>query len=376
MSMLQVLALSALSASAILAQDIAGTWQGKLQNGANELRTVFKITRTAESSLTAAVYSAVAYSLDEGATPITASSVVVQGSAVKILLPATSGEYQGKLSADGNTITGSWNTRGQSFPLTLARATEETAWSIPAPSASRLKPMRKDASPSFEVATIKPSDPNRFNSGFKINGHRVYTERENLRSMIVVAYEIHPRQIFNAPPWADSDFYDVNGVPDEPGVPSWEQQRLMYRKLLSDRFQLFCHRDKKELPVYIMVVGKNGPKLAQSQHRLNGMLDQTMNGRGVLRETNATMADFAGMLQSSILDRPVLDQTKLEGHFDFTLMWTPDQFQFSGRAGAEDPDAPPGLFTAIQEQLGLKLEATNAPADVLIIDKVKRPSEN
>jgi uncharacterized protein (TIGR03435 family) len=89
------------------------------------------------------------------------------------------------------------------------------------------------------------------------------------------------------------------------------------------------------------------------------------------------MAEFAGMLQSAIVDRPVLDQTKLEGRFDFMLRWTPDPSQFSGRANpSDDPNAPPDLFAAMQEQLGLKLEATKALADVLVIDKVEKPSEN
>jgi len=89
------------------------------------------------------------------------------------------------------------------------------------------------------------------------------------------------------------------------------------------------------------------------------------------------MAEFAAMLQATVLDRPVLDQTKLEGRFDFMLRWTPDQAQVSGRVRpTDDANAPPDLFSAMQEQLGLKLEATKAPASVLIIDRVEKPSEN
>ena len=105
--------------------------------------------------------------------------------------------------------------------------------------------------------------------------------------------------------------------------------------------------------------------------------EQTMHGRGNLTERNATMPEFGGMLQAAILDRPVLDQTKLDGRFDFMLKWTPDPAQLSGRANpSEDPNAPPDLFAAMQQQLGLKLEATKALADVLVIDKVEKPSEN
>lgn len=369
--MVQLLALAAFSASAILAQDIVGTWQGKLPGGGNELRLVYKLTRNSEGTL-----SAVLYSLDRGSMTIAANSVAVQGANIKISLAAIGGEYQGKLSADGNTIAGVWNRGGQSLPLTLTRATEETAWTIPSVS-ERLKPMRKDAAPGFEVATIKPSDPTRFNSGFKIDGRRIYTERENLRSMIMFAYGVHPRQVLNAPPWADTDYYDVNGQPDEPGEPSLDQVRSMFRKLLADRFQLSCHPDSKELPVFVLSVGKNGHKLARSERGQMEFPDQTIHGPGNLTERNATMAEFAGMLQAAVLDRPVLDQTKLEGRFDFMLRWTPDESQFSGRARpTDDANALPDLFTAMQEQLGLKLESVKAPANVIIVDKVEKPSAN
>jgi len=366
-----VLALAVLPQSAILAQEITGTWQGKLQDGEMERRIVYKITRTNDGGLTA-----VFYRLDHGAMQVTANSVTFQGSAVKISIAAIGAEYQGKLSADGTTLTGSWLSGGKASPLTMTRATEETAWTIPTIS-ERLKPMRKDASPGFEVATIKLSDPADTSSGFQIRGIHVHAERETLRAMIMFAYGIHPRQIFNAPAWADADYFDVDGLPDELGEPSLDQMRYMYRKLLADRFHLSCHTEKKELVVYVLSVSKNGHKLARSEQGLSDFPDQTMHGRGNLTERNATMPEFAGMLQGAILDRPVLDQTKLEGRFDFMLKWTPDPAQLSGRANpSDDPNAPPDLFAAMQQQLGLKLEATKALADVLVIDKVEKPSEN
>lgn len=93
------------------------------------------------------------------------------------------------------------------------------------------------------------------------------------------------------------------------------------------------------------------------------------------------MEDFAGVMQSAVLDRPVVDQTGLQGRFDFILKWTPDESQFGGLGvkvppPSENADAPPNLFTAIQEQMGLKLEPTKAPVAVLVIDHVEKPSEN
>src|SRR3569833_57340 len=111
------------------------------------------------------------------------------------------------------------------------------AWSMSvlmgqAPTAGGLGPMRKEASPAFEVATIKPSDPAESGSGFKISDRRIFAVRESLRALITFAYGLHPRQVVDAPAWADSVYFDVNGLPDENGVPNLEQMRTMYRRLL------------------------------------------------------------------------------------------------------------------------------------------------
>ncbi|MBM3779561.1 MAG: TIGR03435 family protein [Acidimicrobiia bacterium] len=104
-------------------------------------------------------------------------------------------------------------------------------------------------------------------------------------------------------------------------------------------------------------------------------------GLGVLPPINVTMADFASVMQTAVLDRPVVDRTRLSGRLDFTLTWTPDESQFRGMSvrvppPTDDPNAPPNLFTAVQEQLGLRFESTNAPVEVPVIDRVERPSEN
>jgi uncharacterized protein (TIGR03435 family) len=120
-------------------------------------------------------------------------------------------------------------------------------------------------------------------------------------------------------------------------------------------------------------VVKSGAKLGRSLGDPNGMPDQSFTRWTSqiieLKETNATLAEFA-LNMGTVLDRPMVDQTGLSGRFDFVLRWTPDNAQ------ATDPNAPPGLFTAIQEQIGLKLDATNAPADVLVIDRIAHPSPN
>jgi uncharacterized protein (TIGR03435 family) len=226
--------------------------------------------------------------------------------------------------------------------------------------------------PSFEVATINITDPMDQSSGFHTNGHRIFVENQTLASIVSVAYEIHTDQIIGAPAWFSKDRYDIHGVPDLPGQPSLKQQQKMLRKLLAERFQLSFHRDQRELPVYIVTVLKSGPKLAPSKSDPNSLPDQTGNGSGNREDwafTNCSIRDFALTMQF-VVPRPVVDKTNLAGRFDFHLLWTPDTIP------NPDPNAPPGLFTAVQEQLGLKLEATKAPAEVLIIDHVEHPSTN
>jgi uncharacterized protein (TIGR03435 family) len=156
----------------------------------------------------------------------------------------------------------------------------------------------------------------------------------------------------------------------------------MVQKLLAERFQFSIHHDKRELSIYALSVAKGGPKLAKSEGDPNGLPALFFRGKlGDLTVRNANMADFAGLMQAAVLDRPVVNQTGLEGKYDFTLNWTPDDSQFSGMGAKIPPptdsaDAPPNLYTAIQEQIGLKLDATKAPTDVLVIDKVEKPSAN
>jgi len=243
------------------------------------------------------------------------------------------------------------------------------------------KPMAADANPEFEVATIKPSTPDRPGKAITVRGRQVVTINTTLGDLVTFAYGIHLKQIVGAPAWFESEKYDVTGQPAAEGQPNDKQIKAMIQKLVTDRFSFAFHRDTRELSVYAITVGKGGPKLTKSAGNPSGLPGLGFRGLGNLVVTNATMGDFAQLMQYIVLDRPVVDQTKLDARWDFTLLWTPDEFQFAGLAGAprpaaNDPAAPPDLFSAIQEQLGLKLEATRAPAEVFVVDKVEKPSEN
>ena len=366
-----IVAFVVMSGGAAYAQNIAATWQGTLQAD-KDLRIVITVSNADGGGL-----RAVMYSIDQGAQGLTASAITLQGTTLRMSVAGGAGTFEGSLSADGTTIAGTWTQGGRSLPLTLKRATPDTAWGIPEPP----KPMAADAPALFEVATIKPSIPDRPGKLFTVRGRQVLTVNTTVNDLITFAYELHARQITGGPAWMDTEKYDVTGQPQAQGIPNLFQLRAMVRQLLTDRFKLAFHRDMKELAVYAIVVGNRGPTLTKNDTNPNGLPNLIFKGLGVLPAMNATMADLAGVMQSAVLDRPVVDKTGLPGRYDFTLTWTPDESQFSGLGvrvppPSGDANAPPGLFTAFQEQLGLKLDSTKAPVDVLVVDRVEKPSDN
>jgi uncharacterized protein (TIGR03435 family) len=370
--MVSIFTFALLSGNALFAQDLAGTWQGALQAG-KELRIVFKIDKEDAKG----VLKAVMYSIDQGGQGI-AGAGTQQGSTVKISFPGIGGSYEAKLASDGASMAGTWSQGGPSLPLNLKRANSETVWTIPEPPPP-MKPMKADAALAFEVATIKPSKPGNPGKAITMRGPGQFaTINTSLADLITFAYGIQIRQIMGGPTWLESDFYDINAKPEAEGMPSTNQLKGMIQKLLADRFKLAFHRDKKELSVYGIVIGKNGPKLTKSAGDPNGLPGLFFRGLGILPARNATISDLAGVLQSVVLERPVVDQTGLSGRFDFELKWTPDASQFGGQGAnaPQNPDAPPDLFTAMQEQLGLQLKSTKAPVEVLVIDRIEKPSEN
>jgi uncharacterized protein (TIGR03435 family) len=363
--------LATLSGTAVHAQDLTGTWQGTLQAG-QALRIAFVVSNADGGGLKATMHS-----IDQGGQGIGVSAVTLQGTTVKMSIAGIGGGFEGKLSPDGSSIAGTWSQGGGSLPLTLARATRDTAWAIPAPP----KPMAADASTVFEVATIKPSNPDQPGKLLTVKGRQVITVNTTLNDLITFAYDLHARQITGGPEWMSAEKYDVTGQPEGQGQPSMRQLKALVQTLLADRFKLAFHRDTRELPVYAIVAGTGGPKLTKNDSNPNGLPSLLFRGLGVLPAVNATMADFAGVLQTAVLDRPVVDKSGLPGRYDFTITWTPDESQFSGLGvrippPSGDPNAPPGLFTAFQEQLGLKLDSTRAPVEVLVVDRVEKPSAN
>lgn len=358
-------------------KDVVGDWQGTLHVG-QDLRLVLKVSKDDKG-----VYKANFYSIDQGGQPLPVDSVTLDGSNVKFAIKLISGTYEGKLSADGKSIEGSWTQGPNPLPLQLARTTPETEWAIPTPPPP-VPPMAKDADPSLDVATIKPSDPSRQGKGFGFRGTHFLTFNTNMNDLIAFAYGLHSKQIVGGPDWFATQLYDIDGVPDAPGRPSLKQMGLMVQKLLADRCQLKFHHETRELSVYAITVAPGGPKLTKTTLTDPNQQGFNFRGLGDLIVRNMNMTEFASWMQSGVMDKPVVDQTGLKDKYDFDLKWTPDDSQFQQFRGAvnmntppnTDPNAPPSLYTAVQETLGLKIESTKAPDDVIVIDHVEKPSAN
>jgi uncharacterized protein (TIGR03435 family) len=357
---------------------IEDTWQGTLHvpQANRDLRIVVKVKKDDKGALQVSNYS-----IDQGGGEMKADSASFQDGEFKFAIQGIDGKYEGKMSGDGKSIAGTWTQGPGSMPLLLERATPQTEWAIPTPP-PRLPPMAADANPSFEVATIKPSQPDRPGKLFGVQGSHFRTINTTLADMIKFAYGVQDKQIIGAPSWVESDKFDIEAQPDAPGAPNKDQVSMMMQKLLTDRFQLKFHKDTKELPAYVLTAAKTGQKMTKSEvpDQLPGLFFTNISP-ATLTVRNATMDDVCHLFQSAVLDRPVVDQTGITGKWNFLLKWTADESQFSGMGVKVPPpsdaaDAPPPLFTAIQEQIGLKLDAGKAQIPVLVIDKVEKPSAN
>ena len=235
---------------------------------------------------------------------------------------------------------------------------------------------------AFDVATIKPVDPDAKAGRYIImQGTNRFVEKAyTLKLLIAAAYDLNPRTISGGPGWIESDHYDIVAVTPGEVRPSHDEQMSMLRTLLADRFKLTFHREEKVFSIYELEVAKSGPKLKASSAPPEdppALISTVYPQRIVMPARNATMSDLARLMQRAILDRPVVDKTGLTGRYDFDLEWAPDETQFGGEVPVAPADAPSlPLFSAIQQQLGLRLEATRGPVAALVVDKAERPTAN
>jgi len=229
--------------------------------------------------------------------------------------------------------------------------------------------------PSFEVASVKPS-----NSG--IPGISIQTEPGRFKAinatvsfLIQYAYGLKDFQLSGGPGWIGSDKFDIDAKSEAKAQDLGDREfPPMMRTLLVDRFQLKFHLETRTLPVFDLVMTRGGPKFA---HATETGKSGAQRNSGQITISKGTVAGLASAL-SNILSRRVLDKTGLTGDYDMTLKWTPDEYQAPPlRPNGPPPDPNnPSIFTAVQEQLGLKLEPTKGPVHVLVIDHAEMPSAN
>lgn len=254
---------------------------------------------------------------------------------------------------------------------------------------------------TFEVASIKPSAPDARGIMFQsLPGGGVRVTGFTLKMLLAMAYDVRDFQIAGGPGWINTDRYDIlaksertaglENVPDNPRQLTEEQRKTIQEQmeqrlqaLMAERFHLAVHRETKEQPVYALVVGKSGSKLQPAKQ---GNQVGIRMGRGQMTAEGAQIQMLVPTL-ANILGRPVIDKTGLTENFDFKLEWTPDPGQGNGFGSfgpvppgldAQPPSDPngPSIFTALQEQLGLRLESEKGPVEMIVIDRVEKPSEN
>jgi uncharacterized protein (TIGR03435 family) len=262
--------------------------------------------------------------------------------------------------------------------------------SAPQPAASAPAPVTAVAAPPvFEVSTVKENKSGSSGSSSNSRDGRFTATNVSLKSLLQYqAYGVPESRIFGGPKWISLERFDIEAKTDSATTDRLraldrDQRRVhtraMFQQLLAERFKLAVHWETRELPVYAMVVAKEGPRLDPTKepdgHSGTSSNDGELTARGV---TLTQMADVLTQELSSELGRVVIDRTGIQGRYDCALKWRRDTGRMSDATdgSAASTDSSPSIFTAIQEQLGLKLESTKGPVQVLVIDRVEMPSEN
>jgi uncharacterized protein (TIGR03435 family) len=223
------------------------------------------------------------------------------------------------------------------------------------------------APPAFEVVSVKPSLPNGpYRVTTRIEADSLYFENPTLRECLLRAFDLKPYQL-TGPDWISQERFVITAKAPEPAPK--ESILAMFRTLLADRFKLEFHREKRELPIYALVVSKSGPKLTEAKDDSVSEI----SGGAAAEFRGVSMQMLANALASS-LDRPVLDETGLKGKYDFKLAWS--ERKRKGPPTGDSASDAPSIFTSLPAMLGLKLDPRRAPVEMLIVDHVERPAAN
>ena len=225
-------------------------------------------------------------------------------------------------------------------------------------------------SQQFEVASVKPSSADTSSSsGIKTGHGRIDAYNVTLKRCIMGAYGVGPHQISGGPDWLESDRFQILAKASEP-IDDDGALMIMLQGLLAERFKLSLHREIRTIPAFVLEVAKKGPKLEKAEAGEAATNTSTSHSGISIDARHADLDSFAKILARR-MDLPVVNHTGLKGTFNFKLQWTPDPGTV-----APGPMEGVSIFTAIQEQLGLRLRSKKAPVEIIVIDHVEKPSEN
>lgn len=227
----------------------------------------------------------------------------------------------------------------------------------------------QSSSPAFEVASVRSAPEDTRTWAIRQTNPEHYRSLSNVNQLITWAWNVKNYQVLGAPRWIFQDRFNIQATTGHPA--SLDEEKLMVQKLLAERFALKAHDESREIPVYLLVVGKNGPKMEVATTPAGPGHRGININPGVIIAREGTMADFADVLTTN-LDRPVLDRTNLDGHYNFTLTWEPPPPPANGPGWSP---IGPSLFTPVR-QLGLRLDPDKAMVGMLVIDSIEHPVGN
>jgi uncharacterized protein (TIGR03435 family) len=235
------------------------------------------------------------------------------------------------------------------------------------------------AAPKLEVASVKllseaellRSKPD---SGGAISGNRISVSAMTVAALVRTAYNVRVYQIFGGPSWMNNGRYDVAAKAEGDGILTPDQARQLFQLVPADRFQLKFHRETRDLPLYQLVAETNGPRLKVSDSAKFSMRFTPGPSQSQLTVSKGTMQQLCVTLSSQV-GAPVMDMTGLTGGFDFKLEFVPENLAADPNSLNADVSGP-SIFRAVEDQLGLKLKSSKGPVEVLVIDRVERPTDN
>lgn len=350
---------------ALHGQTLNGVWQGTLPVD-HDARIVMRLDLAADGAARGSFQW-----VDRDIAGVAFSSVKLHDGELVAESDVVHVSFHGKLSADGQSLIGTWMQDQKSYPLTLMRTAPEQAWHH---GGVAVAAMAKTADPTFEVASIRQSAPGTKGHRYDIRTRDFGAHNASLSDLVKFAFPVRTRQISGAPAWMDEEKFDITAKPDAPGQPSVEQYRTMVQKLLAERFGFRFHMVQQNFSVYALTLAGPHPGLNKSNPGLNSYgisLKQDPGGDTTqVRFTYETMPEFVDVLMNFIEDRQIVDETGLSGEFDFAMVLP------TGALDSPDSGERASAFLRAVQPLGLRLVPKSAPVPVMVIDQVTGPSPN